>query len=101
VNSDGTSAVLHHLQHEARRHGKRCDQRDIDAAADHDQRHAEPENPEHGNVLQQREYVLGGGKSRQEKRKRSEHHSENAKHNGLLCQPQASHPAIDLVVMQT
>ena len=84
--------VLHHLQHQARRNRKRRDQRNVDAASDHDHRHAEPENAEHGDVLQQRQHVRGGGKARQEKRKRGEHHSEDAKHNGLLCEPQASHP---------
>ena len=61
-------AVLDHLQYEAGRHGERGDQRNVDAAADHHDRHREAEDSQNGDVLEQRQHVVGRGEAGQERR---------------------------------
>ena len=85
-------AVLHHLQDQSRRHGQRGDQRNIDAAADHDDRHGEPENAEHRHVLQQRQHIVGREKAGQEDREREKQRGENREYDLLLIEPKAFHP---------
>ena len=78
-------AVLHHLQDQSRRHRERGDQRDIDAAPDHDDRHREPENAEHRHVLQQRQHVRGRQEAREGDREDREQHRENREYDSLLA----------------
>ena len=85
-------AVLHHLQHQPRRNRQRCDQRNVDAAPDHDDRHREPENAEHRHVLQQRQHIRGGEKARQGNREHGKKCRENRKHDSLLPDVPDSHP---------
>ena len=84
--------VLHHLQHQSRRHRQRRDQRNIDAAADHDDRHREPENAEHRHVLQQRQHIRGGQEAGQGKREDRKQRGKNRKHDSLLADVLDSHP---------
>ena len=85
-------AVLHHLQHQARRHGERRDQRNVDAAADHHDRHREPENAEHRHVLQQRQHIRRGQKAGQGKREDCKQRGKYRKHDSLLADVFDSHP---------
>ena len=77
-------AVLHHLEHEPRRNRERRDQRNVDAAADHDDRHRQAQNAEHRHVLQQRQHVRGGEEARQRDREDGKKGGENRKYNSLL-----------------
>ncbi|MGY4457371.1 hypothetical protein ACVWYI_001331 [Bradyrhizobium sp. LB13.1] len=84
--------VLHHLQHQPRRHREGCDQRDVDAASDHDDRHGKAEYAEHRHVLEQRQHVVGGQKAAQEDRKNEEQQREDGEDDLLLIEPKAFHP---------
>jgi hypothetical protein len=85
-------AVLHHLQHQPRRNRQCRDQRNVDAASDHDDRHREAENTEHRHVLQQRQHVLRRQKSGQGNREDRKQRSENREHDSLLADVPDSHP---------
>jgi hypothetical protein len=77
-------AVLHQLQEQARGHGQRGDHRDVDAAADHHHRHAQPQDAEEGHVLHQREQVVDLREARQERREAREQQREQRGHDALL-----------------
>ena len=85
-------AVLHHLEHEPRRNRQRRDQRNVDAAADHDDRHGQAQNAEHRHVLQQRQHVRGGEEARQRNREDGKKSRENRKNDSLLPDVPDSHP---------
>ena len=87
-------AVLHHLQHEPRGHGEGRDQRDVDAAADHDDRHGEAEDAEHCHVLEQRQHIVRGQEAIEEDREHEEQQREDGEDDLLLIEPKALHPLI-------
>ena len=82
--------VLHHLQHEARRHRERGDQGDVDPAAQDHDRHSEAENAEHSDVLQQGQHIVGAEEPREEERERNEQDGEDREHDLLLRYADAS-----------
>ena len=88
--------VLDHLKNKSGRDRQGCNQRNIDAAANHDDRHGEPENAEHRHVLQQGQHVLGREKAAQEDRKRQKQHGEDGEHDLLLIEPKAFHPLVPI-----
>ena len=83
--------VLHHLQHQTGRDGERGDQRNVDAAAEHDDRHGQAENAKHRHVLQQRQHVVGGEEALQEDGEDNEQRREYDEDDFLLCEPDALH----------
>ena len=91
-------AVLHHLKHQPRWHGQCRDQRNIDAAPDHDDRHRQAENAQHRHALQQGQHIRGAKKTRQREGEYDKKRRENRKHDSLLAKTQVLHASFSLTV---
>jgi hypothetical protein len=83
--------VLDHLQHQPRRHRQGCNQRNVDAAPDHDNRHRKAEDAQHRHVLQQRQHIRGGKKAGQGNREDGKKRGKNREHDSLLPDAPDSH----------
>jgi hypothetical protein len=72
--------------------GQRRDQRDVDAAPDHHDRHCQAEDAEHGHVLQQRQHVRGCQKAGEGSCEDGKQHRKNREYDSLLPEAPDSHP---------
>jgi hypothetical protein len=84
--------VLDHLEHQPRWHGQSCNQRNVDAAPDHDDRHRKTQDAKHRHVLQQRQHILGCKKAGEHNREDGKKRREDRKYDSLLPEAPDSHP---------
>ena len=77
-------AVIEHLQVPGRRHRHDRDGREVDAAADHDDRHADRQKTENRDAADDRDQIVDGEEARQADRGRGEEKHGEAEDDPLL-----------------